>query len=173
MTEGVTLPPRPWASVLSGLSLRASFARTQFSVGRGDGGWGGWGFKQCHCVWQQSRMLDLIRLHEPGEREGAKAALRNCFPFPPNRLFFPVSRPRPLLGWKRLYHLLSTKSLWCFSSQPGQKFDLPVLPPFCLSFPPTSSQTECFSHLPPPSSGPARAKLGPGVPWHPHESPSC
>lgn len=162
MTEGVSLHPRPWASVLSGLSLRASFARTQFSVGRGDGGWGDRGFKQCHCVWQQSWMLDLIRLHEPGEREGAKAALRNCFLFPPNTLFFRVSLPR-LLGWKRLYHLISTKS--CLSLD--KSFDLPVLPPFCLSFPPTSSQTECFSHLQSPSSGPARAKLGAGVPLAP------
>lgn len=99
--------------------------------------------------------LDLIRLHEPGQREGAKAVLRNCFPFPFNRLFSPVSLPRPLLSGKGyiVSFLQGRDRLSPLSVDQGLTYLSSV--PFFFSLPPTNSQTECLSHSQPPSSGPA------------------
>lgn len=113
--------------------------------------------------------LDLIRLSEPVERERAKAGSKNCFPSPPDGLFFPVSLPRLLLRWKRLSRLISTGSHWSLSSQPARTLCPAVLPSHQQA-----PKHKMFFSLQLPLAGHCQGRgQAQESRWHPHESPSC
>ena len=102
-------------------------------------------------------------------RERAKAGSKNCFPSPPDGLFFPVSLPRPLLRWKRLSRLISTGSHWYLSSQPARTLCPAVLPSHQQA-----PKHKVFFSLQLPLVGHCQGRgQAPESSWHPHESPSC
>lgn len=118
----------------------------------------------------RSWMLDLIRLSKAGEKEGAKASLRNCFLSLLNGLFFPVFLPRPLLGGKvhiilllqgrdglsplsldKHFDLLSPHPLVFPSNQPAPEqrmfISLAALPPQTLPGPKAGPRSPTGTHM--------------------------
>lgn len=100
VTEGVTLPPRtlgvcPLGPVPQGLLCQNSALSGDRVLGGGQGY-----LNNATVSGSRSWILDLIRLSKPGEKEGAKASLRNCFLSLLNGLFFPAFLPGPILGRK-------------------------------------------------------------------------
>lgn len=114
----------------------------------------------------RSWMLDLIRLSKAGEKEGAKASLRNCFLSLLNGLFFPGFLPRPLLGGKVHIILLLQGRDVTVSLLSAWTNTLTCCPHILSSSLPTNQlpNRECLSHsqrsLLRPCQGP---KLGLGV----------
>lgn len=77
----------------------------QNSVFSGERGQEGesYGFKQCHCVWQQSCLLDLIRLREgAGSQAGWRSSVLH--PAHPAGCSFLYLCQRLLLGEKAHFH---------------------------------------------------------------------
>lgn len=125
-------------------------------------------------------MLDLIRLSEPGEEEGAKAGWRNCFPSPPNGRSSRCARQGLSRGAKGHIVLLSQGRGGLSLPSRDKHFDLPA--PILLSFLPTNQLPNrvCLSHARPSLLRPCP---GPGSPAgthmkvlpaeNPHGTESC